>query len=378
MCILVIGGTGFIGPCAVRRLVDLGHAVTVCHRGETETELPTGVEHIHHPALKYGDRRCLAELVDEFRRRAPEVILDTTCYIERDAQMLMSTFRGIARRVVVLSSIDVYRAYGRFRRTEPGPPDPVPLTEDSPLREKWFLSREETPREASDPWQWWDDADKIVVERVVMNDPALPGTILRLPAVYGPGDSAHRLFGYLKRMDDGRRAIILGEGLAKWRFSRGYVENVGEAIALAVTKARAAGRIYNVAEQDALPEADWVKRVGSAADWKGEVIVVPKDQIPAWMEWGGNADQDWVSDTTRIREELGYQEIVPQAEALRRTVEWERANPPEKIDPEHFDYAREDVFLAETGWRKKDRGWIGVHGELIEVTVTGAIKCRNF
>jgi nucleoside-diphosphate-sugar epimerase len=34
--------------------------------------------------------------------------------------------------------------------------------------------------------------EKILVERVVMNDAQTPGTVLRLPAVYGPGDKQHR------------------------------------------------------------------------------------------------------------------------------------------------------------------------------------------
>jgi hypothetical protein len=56
--------------------------------------------------------------------------------------------------------------------------------------------------------------------------------------------------------------------------------------------------------------------------------------------------QDFVADTGRIRRELGYQETVPRDEALRRTVEWERANPPETVDPVRFDYAAEDAALA--------------------------------
>jgi nucleoside-diphosphate-sugar epimerase len=47
-----------------------------------------------------------------------------------------------------------------------------------------------------------------------MGTAGLPGTVLRLPTVYGPGDYQHRLFEYLKRMDDGRPAILLGEGVA--------------------------------------------------------------------------------------------------------------------------------------------------------------------
>ena len=292
------------------------------------------------------------QFASEFKRFAPDVVLDMILCTEHDAQTVMQTFKGIAGHLIAISSMDVYRAAGRVNRTEPGPIEPMPLTEDSPLREKLFTARRETRREANDPLRWLDDYEKILVERTVMSEPALPGTILRWPAVYGPRDLQHRLFSYLKRMDDGRRAIILGEGLAHWRWSRGYAENIAEATILAVTNARSTGRIYNVAEQEAPSEAEWVKRIASAANWKGEVVVVPKDRVQPWMEWGNNTDQDWVGDTTRIRQELGYKEIMPQVEALRRTVEWERANPPTEINPEQFDYAREDAFLAEIGWRK--------------------------
>ena len=39
--------------------------------------------------------------------------------------------------------------------------------------------------------------------------------------------------------------------------------------------------------------------------------------------------------------------LVTQEEALRRTVEWQWANPLEKYDPKEFDYATEDAALAE-------------------------------
>jgi nucleoside-diphosphate-sugar epimerase len=50
----------------------------------------------------------------------------------------------------------------------------------------------------------------MLVERVVLNHP-VSGTILGLPAVYGPHDPHHRMFRYLKRMLDGREAIPLDE-----------------------------------------------------------------------------------------------------------------------------------------------------------------------
>jgi len=192
----------------------------------------------------------------------------------------------------------------------------------------------------------------------VMNDSNLPATILRLPATHGPGDDKHRLFPYLKRMDDGRPAILLDEAYAGWRWSRGYVEDVAHAIALAVTDERATGRIYNVAYAETLSEAEWVKAIARVydSDWpltpdtrhpSVEVVALPSDQLPQSLRRDMfDFSQQYEVDSNRIRRELGYSEIVPFDEALRRTILWERSNPPEKLLPEDFDYAAEDAALA--------------------------------
>ena len=56
--------------------------------------------------------------------------------------------------------------------------------------------------------------------------------------------------------------------------------------------------------------------------------------------------QDYSVDSSRIRAELDYSETVSEEEALARTIEWERANPPADLKPEEFDYAAEDEALA--------------------------------
>jgi nucleoside-diphosphate-sugar epimerase len=339
MRILVIGGTNFMGPLVVRSLSEQGHEVTVFHRGQTRADLPGGVKEL------LGDRRSLAENVVELQRLAPEVVLDMIPAIEQDAVEVMSVFRGVALRVVAISSQDVYRAFGRVNGKESGPVESGQITEESPLRENLYPYRSETPRDQDDPKRWQDDYDKILVERVVMSDADLPGTILRLPMVYGPGDYQHRLFRYLKRMDDHRPAILLDEAEARWRWTHGYVENVADAIALAVTEKRAAGRIYNVGEPFTLTMAEWVEKVGKSAGWQGKVVLVPRGRLPEPLRWGINAEQDIVVDTSRIREELGYKERVDLEKALRSTVTWERANPPQEIDAKEFDYVTEDAFV---------------------------------
>jgi len=333
MRVLVLGGTSFVGPPAVRRLVEAGHDVTVFHRGVTEAGLPEAVRHLH------GDRAQLSDHGEQFRALLPDIVIDMCAYSERDAQATMAAFLGTAQRVIVLSSQDVYRAYGRLHRSEPGAPEPVPYAEYAPLRERLYPYRG-AGREA-------DDYEKILVERVVMASPDLPGTVLRLPMVYGERDPQRRLFLELRRMDDGRPAIVVEQTFARWRWTRGYVENVAHAIALAVDDPRSINRIYNVGEADALDYASWLRELGRAAHWPGEVVEVPDGRLPPHLR-PPDADyrQHLVADTSRIRLELGYVEPVPRDEALRRTVAWERATRPPP-NPRTLDYAAEDAVLAE-------------------------------
>ncbi len=327
MRVLILGGTAFTGPFPIRRLLGAGHEVTVFHRGNHPA--PPGVGEI------LGDKGNLGEFREEFARACPDVVLNMVCYTRADAEAFLDTFRGVARRAVVASSADVYRAFGCLHGTEPeelcAEPVPNPLGEDTPLRTRISAGGEAY--------------DKLSVEHIVMEEPELPGTILRLPAMYGPGDHQRRLWAYLKRMDDGRPAILLQENVARWRFTHGYAEDMGVGIALAVTDDQAQGRIYNLAEQNTPTIEGRVRMIAEAAGWTGQVVLLPKDRMPEHLRSDEDMSHDMALDTSRIRSEIGYAEAVPPEEAMRRAVAWERANPPEKDMSEEFDSAAEDGAL---------------------------------
>ncbi|NDJ77985.1 MAG: NAD-dependent epimerase/dehydratase family protein [Chloroflexi bacterium] len=344
MRILVIGGTRFIGPPVVNRLYEAGHSLRLFHRQPADIEFPPEVEHI------YGDRRADWDAIaPELVAFQPDVVLDMVPITEADATRVVETFRGVAQRLVSISSQDVYRAYGRINGTEPGDPDPVPLAEDAPLREQLYPYRGETPRPPDHANRILDDYDKILVERVVMNEPDLPATVLRLPMVYGPRDYQHRLYQYLKRMDDGRPAILLDTLTARWRWTRDFVDNTAAAIALSVTDKRAAGRVYNVGEEHPLTMVEWIDAIGQAAGWIGDIVTAADYQLPDHLRAQAGLEQHLVADTTRIRAELDFMPHITLDEALRRTVIWERAHPPEQVDPALFDYATEDYVLSTLG-----------------------------
>ena len=214
MRILLIGGNGFIGRFALAALKQQGHTLAMFHRGTTAA--PSGVDEIR------GDRHQLNASTQELKRFAPDVVIDLVISSGPQAEELMNIFRGATRRVIMLSSIDVYRAVGISHGTESGPLQKLPLTEESELRRNLHPYPPESLQVMRKIFPWvTDDYDKIPAERSVMNDRELPGTVLRLPMVYGPGDPLHRFHPVVKRIADGRHHIIFSETIAAWRSPRG-------------------------------------------------------------------------------------------------------------------------------------------------------------
>ena len=284
MRIIVIGGTRFMGPRVVRSLAGAGHDVTVFHRGIDCKE----TAHVH------GDRMQLP------RDLHGDVVVDMSCMTEEQAKVAKEHFRG--ERYVVISSADVYRNYDGLRGRYTGPPDPIPLREDSPLRETRY--------------PYGDDYDKILVEQTLAGDRT---TILRLPAVYGPRDEQHRFAPWLKQMTGDTVRIDIRQ--ADFRWTRGYSENVGDAIVLAALEDAAAGKTYNVGEPDTPTDKEWVRMVGEAAGWHGRIETAENVEgtLPV------NFAYDLSTNTSAIRRDLRYSERIPRAEALVSTVMWERS-----------------------------------------------------
>jgi hypothetical protein len=233
----------------------------------------------------------------EFRRFGLKVVLGLIVHPAADAAGLVAIFRGRARRAVVIASADVHRAYGQFLGLDGGPVEPTPLVEESPLRTILLPYR----RQAAAPGDLLQDHDRILVESIVLGRPDLPGTVLRLRVVHGPGDPFRPLSSYLMRRDDNRPAIVLDKIMADWSCPLGYAEDAVAAIALAVVDHRAARRVSSVAEPRGCAEAERLRRMGMALGRRGRVVTAPRGRTPVSFDAWRALDTDFSPHPPRAR-----------------------------------------------------------------------------
>lgn len=321
MPVLVIGGTAFTGPHVVEDLVRIGADVAVYHRGIHERPLPETVTHIH------GDLTDISTGLEPIRRFSPDTVVHMLALTGDDVARVIDAIGSSIERLVVVSSIDVYRAYGRLHRTEPGDYEPTPLQENAALRQNLGP---EGPQH-----------DKLAVENVTLSHPG--GTIIRYPAVYGPGDR-RRMTHYIQRMVDGRPHIVVSDTMAPWRFSRGYSRNVAHGVALVTAAPSLAEKTFNVADRAAYSEREWIEQLADRVGWNGTIVEADLARTPPALRQDLDFHQDWVVDTTRIRTQLGYAEPTPTDEAITTAVHWELEHPPREWPTP--DYAEEDALLA--------------------------------
>ena len=326
---LVIGGSGPTGPFIINGLLARGYQVTVLHRGFHEVEYAKPVEHIHtdpyfpEPVKEaLGDRRFDVAIVTYGRTRHIADIL--------------------AGRVKHLLTASGSPAYLGWLEQAQAPNGRLvgPLREDDPV--------------VRDP-----SVNKLCSLVVATEDSLLEHgkkgdfqtTIFRYPNIYGPRMLNPREWCVVRRVRDGRKFMILPFGGMTFH-ERTYAENAAHAFMLAVERpSAAAGQVYNLAEERKYSLRQVAEVVLEVMGAKMEFLDLPWD----WAEAGKPYIRHWhhkLLDSTKIRQQLGYTEFVPTAEAMRRTVEWYMKNPlkpgceEEKTLQDAFDYEAEDRVYA--------------------------------
>src|ERR1044071_4485362 len=105
MDILILGGTGYIGPYQVREAIARGHRVTVFNRGQHQAELPASVVDLQ------GDRSLEKLNLDALRGKAWDAAIDNSqtdpAWVTKTAELLKDS----VKYYLYVSSTGVYFPY---------------------------------------------------------------------------------------------------------------------------------------------------------------------------------------------------------------------------------------------------------------------------
>ncbi|HEX2171284.1 MAG TPA: epimerase [Dehalococcoidia bacterium] len=332
---LLIGGTGPTGPYLAQGLVDRGYDLAIFHRGVHELEELPPAEHIH------GDPHFRETIDAALAGRTFDVVVATYGRIRYLAEALA----GRCERFISVGGTPSYRGF-----LQPGKLRPHGMR--IPAREDEDLSTE--PADETDPAGRFSYLIYSTERRVLDLHAAgaFSASHFRYPRIYGPRQLSPAEWSVVKRVQDGRCYMILPDGGLAIQ-ARAAARNAAHLVLLAVDRPKeSAGQAYNVADEDQFTLRQWVEL---CVDFLGGTLEVfsmpdrlakPAHVLSALQSETGHA----LLDLTKVREQLGYRDVVPARQALREAVEWLVEHPltpeshPNFRDP--FNYEAEDRLIT--------------------------------
>jgi len=307
----ILGGTGQIGCATAQRLREAGWDVTVAARTGGDVRV---------------DRNEGLELPGEY-----DALVDCVAFTRAHAEQLLGLAVGT---VVVVSSASVYADDEGRTLDEAGetgfPVYPVPIPET---------------QRAVEPGDATYSTRKRALELALLEQDALPATVVRPCAIHGPHSRSHiREWYFVKRAQDGRRTLLLAHR-GESRFHTTSVDNLAELIRLACEQPGT--RVLNCGDPDAPTTLEIARAVSAAAGHEFVECLVPGALEAARNPWA--TPHPIVVDMAAAEHELGYRPVTTYPQAVEGTVRWLLDEQP-PLDPymeTFFDYEAEDAFLRE-------------------------------
>jgi 2'-hydroxyisoflavone reductase len=318
--ILILGGTGFIGPHQVRYAVARGHTVTLFNRGRTNPGLFADLEQLR------GDRNSDLSALEG---REWDAVVDNAAMIPRWVRDSAGLLKDAANQYLYISTLSVYQGY-----PEPGMDESAPVrTLDDPTTE------EVTGRTYG--------GLKVLCEEEA--ERAFPGqtTVVRPGLIVGPGDPTDRWTYWPVRIARGGEVMAPGDPTTLVRFID--ARDVSEWCIRMLEQGDVG--VYNaVGPESHLSTAEMLYGIRGAvgnrisftwvsAEFLAEHDVRPWSDMPAWLPPSPDTmGYGSISRAKAISKGLTFR---PLAVTARETLDWwkrlpeeRRADPRSGIEPE--------------------------------------------
>ena len=186
LSILVLGGTGFIGPHEINYALSRGHRVTMFNRGKTAPDMFPDVETL------LGDRD---DQLDALKGREWDAVIDNSGFYPRHARLSAELLHGHVGKYLFVSSISAYA-------------DTLTLEDDEFTAA--YATMDDPTDESEGPYGPAYGARKALCEQEVAKVFGDDAINVRPGIITGTGDPTERLRHWLRRMMAGNEILVPG------------------------------------------------------------------------------------------------------------------------------------------------------------------------
>lgn len=312
--VLILGGTGFIGPHFVTALKAGGHQVTLFNRGKRDPDAGQGVEQL------LGDRNGDLKSLEG---RDWDVVIDNSGYTPGQVQLSTDLLKARTPRYIFISSIAVYED---FRNP--------PIREDHALAPIGDMPTDKLVGENY-------GALKVLCEQVVAKAYGKLANIIRPTYICGPGDTSDRFTYWPLRMSRGGDMLAPGTPDDPVQFID--VRDLADFVARCVER-RIAGT-FNLTTPPRwatmgklLDDSRRVTGADTRLHWADTAFLTEhkaiepgmwaSQEIPIWAPpSGASLGHGLVSPEAAVKQGLRYR---PLEVTIRETLAWQKGRPEEK------------------------------------------------
>jgi len=311
--VLILGGTGFIGPHFVDVLTAGGHQISLFNRGKRDPEIREGIEQL------LGDRDGQ---IDSLKGRDWDVVIDNSGYKPSQVRLTTDLLKDHVKHYIFISSIAVYSDFAK-----------AGIDEDYKLAVLKDPTSEVVTGESY-------GGLKVLCEKIVEESFGKRGTIIRPTYIAGPGDHTDRFTYWPWRV--ARGGEMLAPGTPADPFQYIDVRDLADFIRVCVEK-NVTGKYNLCGPQGAvtmgslLEEARRITKANTTFVWASPEFLTAQEVIgdkakgnfmPIWQPPAGEQAGLLLVSPARARKKgLKFRSLET---TIRDTLEWQKKRPEDK------------------------------------------------